>query len=188
MGVRRGAKREFSPPPRKLGLRTKIFWKTCSEHLIQINWLPACNDSLFADISGVGRRGCKRTSKSFDVVKIWAKFLKIGKIRRNLWKPWKTPENLGKLPENVAKMASNVLWFEKIGHKRVQNHMKTFFYSKNGHHEKIFAQMWSKIFSGTFEEIRAKILRAPKHLSAITPMADITGTLHKRQVYSCGVM
>ena len=90
MGVSRGGKTGICPPW-KLGLRTKIFLKTYSEHLIQINWLTSCNDGLFTDISGVGRRGCKRTPKSFDVVEIRAKFPKIGKIRRNLWKPWQNP-------------------------------------------------------------------------------------------------
>jgi len=65
--------------------------------------------------------------------------------------------------------------------------MKTFFHSKNGLHEKNSHKKWSKNFSGKFEEIRAKILRTPKNLPS-TPMADITRTLHKRQVYSCGVM
>jgi len=47
-------------------------------------------------------------------------------------------------------MASNVLWFEKIGPQRVQNHMKTFFYSKNGLHEKTFAQ---KVVQNFFEQV-----------------------------------
>jgi len=33
---------------------------------------------------------------------------------------------------------------------------------------------WPKIFSGKFEEIRAKILRTSKNLPAPTPMADMT--------------
>jgi len=45
-------------------------------------------------------------------------------------------------------MASNVLWFEKIGSQRVQIHMKTFFRSKNGLHEKIFAQKVVQKFFG----------------------------------------
>jgi len=54
------------------------------------------------------RRGWKRspeTPKSFDLVKIWRKPLEI----------W-------------AKMAPNVVWFEKNGTQRLQNHMKTFFW------------------------------------------------------------
>ena len=36
MGVRRGGeKRAFTPW--ELGLRTKIYLKTCSEHLVQVN-------------------------------------------------------------------------------------------------------------------------------------------------------
>jgi len=126
------------------------------------------------------------------VVKIRAKFLKIGKISGNLGKICgnlgKTPETLGKLPANTAEMASSVLRFEKSGPQREQNHMKTFFHSKNGLHEKIFAQKVVQIFSGKFEKIRTKILRTPKYLRAPTPMADMTRTLQKRQVYSCGVM
>jgi len=80
-------------------------------------------------------------------------------------------------------MASNVLWFEKIGPQRVQIDMKTFFYSKNGLHGKNSHKKWSKTFSGKFEEIQAKILRAPKNLPAPNPMADVTRSLHKRQVY-----
>jgi len=150
MGVRRGGKTGICPPW-KLGLRTKIFLKTCSERLIQINWLTSCNDSLFADISTVGRRECKRTPKNFDVVKIRAKSLKIGKIRRNLGKIYenldKTPENLGKLLENTAKIAPNVLWFEKIGPQRVQNHMKTIFFQKRSSWEE-FAQKVVQNFFG----------------------------------------
>ena len=95
MGVRKGAQNWLLPPPLEIGTKYQTFWKTCSEHLIQINWLTSCNDSLFADISGAGRWGWKHTPKSFDVVKIQAKFLKIGKIRRNLWKPWQNPRKSG---------------------------------------------------------------------------------------------
>jgi len=66
--------------------------------------------------------------------------------------------------------------------------MKTLFYSENGLHEKNSHKKWYKIFSAKFEEIRTKILRVPKNLPAPTPMADVTRSLHKRQVYSCGVM
>jgi len=92
--------------------------------------------------------------------------------------PGKVPENSGKIRGNLgkllitrAKMAPNLLWFEKIGAQRVQNHMKTFFsFQKRSSWENTRTKKWLKNFSGKFGEIRAKILRTPKHLPAPTPM------------------
>ena len=104
--------------------------------------------------------------KKFDVVKIRAKFLKIGKIRRNLGKICenlgKTPENLGKLSENTAKMASNVLWLEKIGPQRVQNHMKTFFIPKTVFMRKIRTKSGPKFFRANLRKFGKKSFAPPK--------------------------
>ena len=79
------------------------------------------------------RRGWKRTPetpKSFDLVKIWTRPLEI----------W-------------AKVASNVVWFEKIGTQRLQNHMKTFF----GNHPKRRSALEHVVRVNL-----GKILRTPK--------------------------
>jgi len=90
------------------------------------------------------RRGCKRTPKSFDLVKTFAKTLKISanslKIRAN-WRP------RALIRKNSA-----------------QNHMKTFVFRghpKYGLHEKIFVHEVAQDFSGKFGEVRAKLLIAP---------------------------
>jgi len=150
-------------PPLKLELRTKLFLKICSEHLIQINWFTSCNSSRFAGISGVGRRGCKHTPKSFDVVKIREKFLKIGKIRRNLGKICenlcKTPENLGKLPEKTAKWRPTCFVLKKLAANVYRITLK-FCSFKNGLHEKIFAQ---KVVQNFFGTVRGNSGKNPSH-------------------------
>jgi len=47
-----------------------------------------------------GCRGCKRTPKTFDLLKIWAIPENPGKIYENVRK---IPKNLGKLPESARK-------------------------------------------------------------------------------------
>jgi len=67
-------------------------------------------------------------------------------------------------------MAPNVPSFEK---NCPLNHTKATFCggrSKNGLHEKIFAQKLAQNFSGNFGKIRAKILHAPKNVPAPTPI------------------
>jgi len=67
---------------------------------------------------------CKRTPKSFDLVKIRVKSL-----------------NLGKLPASTGKNGAQVLRFQKNGAQRVQNLLHEDLFGghpKNGRHEKIF--------------------------------------------------
>jgi len=123
------------------------------------------------------------------------KVLMWWKSRQNSWKSeksaeicenlGKTPENLAKLPENTEKMASNVI--RKNCPQHVQDHIKTFLFQKRSSWEK-FAQKVVQNFFGQVWGNSGKILGAPKNLPAPTPMADMTRLLHKRQVYSCGVM
>ena len=113
-------------------------------------------------------RGCKRTRKSFDLVKIRAKFLKILTKSVEIWvKSVKTFAKSLKIWANSlkiqAKMAPNLLWlkngaqFAFIWKNWSQNH--TFFeviWNMVFMHKK-----WPKIFSGKIREIRAKILCTP---------------------------
>jgi len=128
-----------------------------------------------------GLRGCKRTPKSFDLVKILAKSMKIRA------KSWESGQNLGKPSQNpwkylgkngtqrgLRKMAPNVVWekwhptwFEKNGAQRLQNHMKTFFFlgcdpKRTFAWENVLKNSGPKICLGKFGEIRPKILCTPK--------------------------
>ena len=96
------------------------------------------------------------------------------KSGQNLWKPWQNPRNSGQTPCKYRKMVSRVLRFEKSGPQRVQNHMKTFFYSKNGLHEKIFAQKVVQIFRASLRKFGQKSFAPPNicvllHLWPIWP-------------------
>ena len=87
----------------------------------------------------VGCRGCKRTPKSLDLLKMWAKALKI----------W-------------VKMVPNVVSFKKWGPMFAWKHVRPYFrgYTKKKSSwslwEKIYRQKWHKNFSGKFGKIRAK--------------------------------
>ena len=72
-----------------------------------------------------------------------------------------------------AKMVPNVVWFEKKQRLTSAESHEILFLElipKEGLLEKMFAQKWSKNFSGKCGEIRAKILRTPKNLPAPAPM------------------
>jgi len=162
-------------PPLEIEAKNQIFLKTCSQLLIQINWFTSCNDCLFAYISGVGGvsvsalpkvlmrwKSRQNSWKSAKSVKIWAKSVKTLAKSLKIW------TNSMKIR---AKMASNALWLKKSVTQRAliwkywpptcaESH-ENFFYSENVLREKIFSQKWPKIFSGKFEEIRAKILPTP---------------------------
>jgi len=125
-----------------------------------------------------GCRECKRTPKSFDLVKIREKSLKIW---ANVWKNfeksfdvllfWKSGAQnknanrffgvnffsflqasdgkFGQVWGNLGKMAPDVLWFEKYAPKMKGNVV-------------VFGGHFWEFFSGKLREIWAKILRNPK--------------------------
>jgi len=105
--------------------------------------------------SGVGGRGRKHTPKSFYLLKIWAKSLKI----------W-------------AKMAPNLVWF----HKMQKNTWRPFFIPRSSLKREVIPKkglhdLWGKKFVGKVAQnfsgkfgIRAKIFRTPKNLPAPTPV------------------
>ena len=81
-----------------------------------------------------GWRGCNRTLKSFDLVKIGENPIKSGQIS----------ENLVKLPKNLSKNGANMLWFENNGaqfDKCRPNDMKSFFLEVT-FFEVFFGQVW----------------------------------------------
>ena len=97
-----------------------------------------------------GRRGCKRTPKSFGLVKIWAKPLEIRAKSGEIWlKSVKTfakiPENLGKVPENTSKNGAQHLLIWKNGAQGALNWRNG---TQYGLHEKIFAHEVVQKFFG----------------------------------------
>ena len=109
---------------------------------------------------------CKRTPKSFDLVKIRENSLKIREKSVEICaKSVKTFAKSLKIWANSfktrAKMASNVVGFEKNGTQRAM-------ICTNG------AQNYTTFFlRKIFGEIRAKILRIPKNLPAPTLLPEI---------------
>ena len=95
----------------------------------------------------------KRARKSFDVMKIWAKSLKIR-----------------------IKMARNVAWLYKMAPKVCRKTHKDLLL--RSHKKRLHVPFWEKIcrqklhknFFGQFGEIRGKILCIPKNLLAPTPV------------------
>jgi len=132
-----------------------------------------------------GCRACKRTHKSFDLlkmqtkslkiwaksVKIWAKFMKMFAKYLKFW---------GNYVKSRKKLAPNVVWIWKIDAQRRENHMKTFFSEvipkmmnyMNYSHKKL-----PESFSGKFGEI---LFSTPKNLAAPTPVCGY-GIFVKKQ-------
>ena len=160
MGVHMGANGYLRPL--EIEAKNKIFLKTCSQLLIQINWFTYCNDCLFAYISGVGGvnvsalpkvlmrwKSRQNPWKSAKSVKIWAKSVKTLAKSLKIW------TNAMKIQ---AKMASNVLWLKKSVTQRAliwknwpptcaESHEnfffpKTFFVRKYSHKSGILGQVW----------------------------------------------
>jgi len=129
--------------------------------------------------------GCKRTPKSFDLVKIRAKSLKIRE---------KSVESWAKCVKTFAMMCTDFLKWCPKSKCRLLNFLKAiflvFFGQVRGHLAKIVLDVlwyeknepkmkWNAViflevillefFSGKFGEIWAKILRTPKNLPASTP-------------------
>jgi len=103
------------------------------------------------------KRGCKRTPKSFDLVKIREKSLKIREKFVEIW-----TKSLKAFTKSL-KMWANPSW--KDEQNGAQNNMKSFFWR---------SLSFMDFFSGKFGRIRAKILRPPKNWPASTPMCCIT--------------
>jgi len=107
-------------------------------------------------VSGVGGMGCSRTPKSFDLLKIRAKSLKI----------W-------------AKLPLKLVCFQKLAPNVCRKNTKThedFLFevlSKKDLREKFCRHMSYKKLFGKFGEIRAKTLRTSKYLPAPKPMATV---------------
>ena len=151
MGVHMGANGYLRPL--EIEAKNKIFLKTCSQLLIQINWFTYCNDCLFAYISGVGGVNVSALPK---VLMRW-KSLKIGKIRKNLGKICenlsKIPENLDKRYENTGKNGIQRALIKKKCHPTCFDLKKLapnvcritwkLFFSENVFREKIFSQKWN---------------------------------------------
>ena len=115
------------------------------------------------------RRGCKRTIKSFDLVKIRAKSLKIRE------KPVKT---FAKSLKIWTEMPPNVVWLEKKWFPTFSESYEDFFWRPSQTKvclRKCSHKKWPKRFSGKFGEIRAKIFRTPKNLPDPTPRPVAAG-------------
>ena len=98
------------------------------------------------------RWGCKRTHKSFELLKIWATSLKIG-----------------------VKIAPKVAWLQKMAPKVCRKTNEDRFWKSHQSLNDLCGREFvgkscTKNSSGMFGEIRAKILRNPKNLPAPKPM------------------
>jgi len=121
-----------------------------------------------------GCRGCKRTPKSLDLLKIRAKSLKMlaiilkifGKFPENLSK---IPKYLGKIRENRDIMAPNIVWLQKTGSQGLQKNTWRPFWET---HHKNGGQKFHDNFLGKFAKIWAKMLCTPKNLLAPTSICQ----------------
>jgi len=115
-----------------------------------------------------GCRGCKRTPKSFDLLKIWAKSLKIWAKSLKIWaKPDKIPKYLGKIFENLSKNGAQRCLTSNMAPNICRKTSKDHFLEatpKNGR------QNVHDNFLGKFGKGWAKILCTPKNSLAPTPM------------------
>jgi len=126
----------------------------------------------FADFyklpSGVGGKGCKCTSKKFDLSKFLAKSLEI------LSNSLEILAKSLKIWAKSGKMAPNVVWFQKMAPNLVRKNIKTFFWrshqkNRQDRCRRSFASKFAqKLFRQTWE-ILSKIFRTAKYL--LTPAA-----------------
>jgi len=136
-----------------------------------------------------GCRGCKRTPKSFDLVKIRQNLCKIrvtmGKICDKLCKSVKTWKS-------GQKWRTTWVWFEGNGAQRLQNHMKTFSFF-GGHPN--WRSSWindrtksgPKMFRASLGKFRKKSFAPPKICRLLHLWFDVwTSGLHIIVAYVYG--
>ena len=103
-----------------------------------------------------GCRGCKRTRKSFDLLKFPAKSFK----------------NVGKIPENLCRNGANIVWRQEMAPNVCWKVNEGHFwrsYQTNGQ------QKLHDYFLDTFVKMWAKILSTPENMLVPTPVVWYRG-------------